>query len=496
MKINKAFLPLIVALSVLIGAGGMYAGMGLVAGSSAVPVVEQGNDNNEEQNVEEAAGDSVTVDSEASDHIEKISSAYELILERYVEDIEEEKLLEGAISGMLETLEDPYSVYMDQQTAQEFMEQLESSFEGIGAEVSMNNGKVTIVSPIRDSPAEEAGLRPNDQIVEVDGEGLDGLSLYESVLKIRGEKGTTVTLTIERPGVNDLLTFEVTRDEIPLETVYSDIIEEDDKRIGILEIRSFSENTAERFAEELESLENDGIDGLIIDVRDNPGGLLQSVEDIGNLVVPGGEPVVQIEGRNGERMRHISNLSEEKPYPIVGLINEGSASASEILAAALKEAGDYELVGNTTFGKGTVQQSLPMGDGSEIKLTLYRWLTSDGNFINQEGVEPTIEVEQPEFFYVSPVSVEEDLEFDMNNEQVKNIQVMLDGLGYEPGRKDGYFGEETEEAVKRFQQAAGIEETGVVDEETAGQLQQEVIEAVQSREFDNQLKKAVELIVE
>ncbi|SDZ34258.1 carboxyl-terminal processing protease [Evansella caseinilytica] len=489
MNINKALLPIIVGVSILLGAGGMYAGIMIVDGNSSAPVIEQADDAT--AGVIGNNGGDYTI---SEDYIEKFTAAYELILEKYYENVEESKLLEGAISGMLDTLEDPYSVYMDENTAKEFMESLDSSFEGIGAEVSMTNGKVTIVAPFRDSPAEAAGLRPNDQIIKVDGEDIEGLSLYEAVLKIRGEKGTTVTLTINRPGVSDSLEFEVVRDTIPIETVYSDLVEENGKNIGVLEISSFSENTAERFAEELTKLEEEGIDGLIIDVRGNPGGFLQSVEDIGNLIIPGGEPVVQIENREGETVRHISNLDSKKTYEIVGLINEGSASASEILAAALKEAGGYEIVGQTTFGKGTVQQSLKMGDGSEIKLTLYKWLTSGGNFINEVGVEPTVEVKQPEFFYASPINLEETLTYDMTNENIASAQVMLQGLGYDPERTDGYFSKETENAVKEFQKAAGITVSGEIDEKTAEYLQMEIINAVQGREFDLQFNKAVELL--
>ncbi|MCD8509765.1 MAG: S41 family peptidase [Bacillus sp. (in: Bacteria)] len=487
MKVNKVLFPIFIALAVLLGAGGMYAGMTILDGDSATPPPIELDTNA----AKEVNG---TIDVASKIHLEKFNAAYELILDKYYREVEADKLLEGAISGMLDTLEDPYSVYMNEQTAHEFMESLDASFEGIGAEVSMTNGRVTIVAPFRDSPAEKAGLRPNDQILKVDGEDIEGLSLYEAVLKIRGEKGTTVTLTIQRPGMNDPIDFDVVRDEIPVETVYSEILEENGKRIGVLELRSFSNNTAQRFEEELNSLEEQGIDGLIIDVRGNPGGFLQSVQQIGSLIIPGGEPIVQIEDRSGNRERHLSNLEETKPYPIIGLINEGSASASEILAAALKEAGGQEIVGKPTFGKGTVQQSVKMGDGSEIKLTLYKWLTSGGNFINEVGVEPTVEVSQPEFFYVSPINMDVTYTFDMNDEHIATAQTILDGLGYEPGRTDGYFDRNTEDAVRQFQSDKAIDVTGEIDQVTAEVLQGEVMNAVRDRAFDNQFKKALELL--
>ncbi|MCR6112098.1 PDZ domain-containing protein [Bacillus sp. A301a_S52] len=465
----------------------MYTALAAIDNDEAAMVMESGNNDNSAGN--EGHDSEIT-----EDQLKKLERAFDIISEQYVNEVDESELLDGAIHGMLEVLDDPYSVYMDETTAKEFMESLDSSFEGIGAEVSMTNGKVTIVAPFRDSPAEEAGLRPNDQIIEIDEENIEGLSLYEAVSKIRGEKGTTVTLTIERPGVTDPISIDVVRDEIPIETVYGEIIEEEDQSIGLIELRSFSENTAERFEEELVKLEDEGIDGLIIDVRGNPGGFLQSVEDIGSLLIPEGEAIVQIEDREGERMRHLSNLEEEKEYPVVTLVDEGSASASEILAAALKEAGGYDVVGKSTFGKGTVQQTLPMGDGSEMKLTLFRWLTSDGNDINEEGVEPTVEIEQPEFFYVSPIDAEETLMIDMTNDHIASAQIMLKGLGYKPGRTDGYFDETTEDTISDFQEDEDLDVTGEINEETADRLQELIIEAVQNKENDRQLKKAIELL--
>ncbi len=428
--------------------------------------------------------------------LEKFSKALNIIQEQYVEEVDEQELLEGAIEGMLRSLDDPYSVYMDEETAQQFMESLGSHFEGIGAEVSMTDGKVTIVAPFRESPAEKAGLQPNDQIIEIDGETIEGLSLYEAVLQIRGEKGTTVRLTIERPGTTEPIEIPVVRDEIPIETVKVDVLEHDGLKVGLLDITSFSEDTADRFAEGLKELEAQGIDGLLIDVRGNPGGYLNSVEEIGKLIIPDEKPIVQIENREGEKVRYISTLKERKPYPIIGLTDRSSASASEILAAALIEGGGYDVVGETTFGKGTVQQTIQLGDGSELKLSLFKWLTSAGNDINKKGVVPTVEVLQPDYFYTIPLSGEETLKYDMMNDQIKSAQMMLEGLGYNPGRTDGYFGEQTVEAVKAFQQKQQLNATGEITGETASLLQQQIVEKVRERENDVQLQTALDLLSE
>jgi carboxyl-terminal processing protease len=478
--VNKKTTAVLMALSMLVGAGGTYAGMQLAAPDSdrEITLVEP----------DKAA----TNDDEKE--LKKVEQAYELIKNRYVEKVDDDKLIQGAIQGMISTLNDPYSVYMDEETSEQFTESLDSSFEGIGAEVSMINGKVTIVAPIKNSPAEKAGLKPNDQILRVNGESLEGLDLYEAVLKIRGKKGTTVQLDILRPGVKEVIKVKVVRDEIPIETVYDSVKTYNGKKVGYLEVTSFSENTAQDFKKKLAKLESEHIDGLIIDVRGNPGGYLQSVEEILKQFIPKDKPYVQIEERNGDKQRFYSDLTKKKPYPIVVLIDKGSASASEILAGAMKEAGGYKLVGETSFGKGTVQQAIPMGDGSNIKLTLYKWLTPDGHWIHKKGVKPDVEVKQPDYFHVSPLHIEKELAFDMNNEQVKNAQQMLKGLGFDPGRTDGYFSKETESAVKAFQKANKLPQTGKIDKNTAEVLQAKVMDAIRADNNDVQLKTAMKVL--
>jgi carboxyl-terminal processing protease len=486
-NMNKRQFLMIVAAVLVLGVFGFYF-------QAAQPSIET------DTAASGVSGNGGQAESELSEKelLDKFQKALGIIHEQYVDEITEQELYEGAIEGMLRTLDDPYSVYMDQETATQFVESLGSHFEGIGAEVSMTDGKVTIVAPFRESPAEKAGLQPNDKIIEIDGESIEGLSLYEAVLQIRGEKGTIVNLTIERAGQNDLFEVPVERGLIPIETVRSDVIERDGKTLGLLEITSFSEDTADRFKEKLEALEDQGIDGLLIDVRGNPGGYLNAVEDIGKLIIPGGTPIVQIENREGEKIRYMSNLDERKPYPIIGLTDRASASASEILSAALIEGGGYDVVGEQTFGKGTVQQTIQLGDGSELKLSLFRWLTSAGNDINGEGVKPTVEVKQPDYFYTAPISIGEEgeLRLDMMSEQIKNAQIMLKGLGHEPGRTDGYFSEQTEIAVIAFQRSNDLEPTGKIDEETASMIQQRTVEMVREKENDQQLQRAIELLLE
>ena len=424
----------------------------------------------------------------------KMEQAYSLILNQYVEQVDGDQLIEGAIQGMVATLKDPYSVYMDKEMAQQFNEALDSSFEGIGTEIGMEEGKIIIVSPYKDSPAEKAGLKPKDEILKVDGESVKGLDLYETRLKIRGEKGTSVKLEIGRAGISKPITFTIVRSEIPLDTVFSSIKKDGGKRVGYIELTSFSENTAKDFKEQLNKLESEGVEGLVIDVRGNPGGLLSSVQAIVSEFITKDQPFLKIEERTGKIQSFYTDLKEAKDYPIAVLTDGGSASASEILAGALHEAGQYPLIGEKTFGKGTVQQAVEMGDGSNIKLTLYKWLTPDGNWIHHKGIEPTLQVQQPSFFTVHPLNVEKTFERDMNDDQIKYAQAILKGLGFEPGRDDGYYDDQTELAVKAFQKVQGIEATGKLDHKTAQQLESRILEKIKDEKNDVQLLTAIKYV--
>lgn len=496
MNLKRRYLALLLVAAVVLGAVGTYAGVQLFQPGTSQAQEDQQEDqenkNEEKQKTLEKFLSGLKKDDQ--EELTKVSKAFSLIQEKYVQDIKSDQLIEGAINGMLETLDDPYSVYMDQETVKQFESTISSSFEGIGTEVSMIDGKVTIVSPFKGSPAEKAGLKPKDQIVGVDGEDIVGMDLYEAVLKIRGEKGSTVTLEINRPGVEDNLSIDVVRDTIPIETVYSETKEVNGKKAGVLEITSFSEGTAKDFNKKLTELEEQNIEGLVIDVRGNPGGLFTAAQKILENFIPKDKPYVQIENSSGEKQRYFSSLDEKKSYPVVVLIDEGSASASEILASAMKEAGNYDLVGTQSFGKGTVQQPLPMGDGSNLKLTIYKWLTPDGNWIHKEGVKPTVKAELPEFYYTNPVQIDQELEYDQNDEKIANVQKMLEGLGFNPGRTDGYFSQKTVAAVKSFQSDQGLEVTGTINEQTGSQLQTQVVEKVQNNENDTQMAKALEVL--
>lgn len=429
------------------------------------------------------------INTQSIDNIDKVEQAYSLIEQHYIEDVEGDELIEGAIQGMLNTLDDPYSTYMNEQATENFNEQIESSFQGIGTEVSMVDGKVTIIAPIKDSPAEKAGLKPNDQIIKVDDEKLEGLDLTEAVEKIRGEAGSKVKLSITR-GENNF-EVELTRDDIPVETVYASTKDIDGKRTGIIEITSFSEDTSTDFKKELTKFEETEIDGLIIDVRGNPGGLLDSVEDMLMEFIPKNTPYLQIEDSEGEKELFYSELANKKEYPISVLIDEGSASASEILAVALKEVG-YNVIGTKSFGKGTVQQAVPLGKDGMIKLTFFKWLSPEGNWIHEKGVKPTKEVKQPDYYYSHPIQVEKPFKLDQSDENIKTSQIMLDGLGYKIERKDGYFDHQTALSIEKFQKKHSLKVTGELDKQTANTLELEIMQRIKDGKDDLQMKAALE----
>lgn len=423
------------------------------------------------------------------DEVKKLGTALDLIQSNYYQDVDRTKLLDGAINGMTQSLDDPYSSYMGKKTAEEFEETIEGSFSGIGAEVSSENGNVVVVSPIKGSPAEKAGIRAKDVILTVNGESLHGLELNDAVAKIRGPKGSEAKLTIKRSGSAAPIEYTIIRDDVDVETVKAHM---EPGKIGVIEITQFSLNTGERFKQELSTLEKEGMKGLVIDVRNDPGGVLSVVIDIAEQFVPKGKVIVQVEDKNKKRDQTLSKGSG-KPYPVTLLMNKGSASASEILAGALQQSAGAKLMGENSFGKGTVQTSFnkQFDDGSLLKITIAKWLTPNGSWIHQKGLKPDIAVAQPDYFSVAPINKNATLKFNMNSDDVKNAQVMLDGLGYKPGRKDGYFDEKTASAVKSFQKAQKLGVTGAVDAKTAEALETELIKKIRDPKYDNQLKSAI-----
>ncbi|KAA9021721.1 lmo1851 family serine protease [Niallia endozanthoxylica] len=421
---------------------------------------------------------------------DKLFAAFDTLKNNYYEEVDQEKMINGAIDGMVESLDDPYSDYMDSEEAKGFHDSISSSFEGIGAEIQEQDGYITIVSPIKDSPAEKAGLKPNDKVLSVDGKSIQGMSATEAVLLIRGEKGTTVKLSIQRPGVEERIEVPIVRDTIPIETVYGEMLEDG---IAKVQITTFSKNTAKELVNTLNDMKNQGMKGLILDLRQNPGGLLDQAIAISSLFLPDNEVVVQVEDRNGNRQEMKSSKVKDSPeVPLVVVIDKGSASASEILAAAVKESGNATLVGEKSFGKGTVQKAQDFTDGSNLKFTTEKWLTPKGNWIHKKGIKPDEEVALPDYASLTLLNPESELKLSSSSSEVKTAQQMLKALGFDPGREDGFFDEKTEEAVKNFQAAKSIEATGILSGSSTTALMEGLREQIKAN--DTQILKAIEVL--
>ncbi len=322
-----------------------------------------------------------------------VEQVYDSIKANYDGELTTQELLDGLKEGLAKSTGDPYTEFLNQKAAKEFDEGLNGTFSGIGAELSKDKEFISIVSPIAGYPAERAGLRPKDIITEINGEPAFDLSVSEAVSKIRGEVGTKVKLKIVREN-SEPLEFEITREQINIPSVENEILE---GNIGYLKISRFGDDTAPLSREAAQKFKKANVRGVILDVRGNPGGLLDSSVEVASLWLDGGDKVLE-EKRGGEVVKSFNATGRPilNGIPTVVLINEGSASASEIIAGALKDNNAATLIGEKTFGKGSVQSLVRLGDGAVLKVTIARWFTPGGKNIDKEGIEPDQKVERTE----------------------------------------------------------------------------------------------------
>lgn len=313
-------------------------------------------------------------------------TAYRFIETKYVNDTDDVNLIDGAIDGMVKSLNDPHSNYLSPKMYKTLMEQTEGSFAGIGVVMGMDNEqKIHIVGIMEDSPGQKAGLQEGDEILAVDGVSVKEMAFDEVAAHVRGEVGTNVVLTIMRNNTNQDIT--ITRDNIKLKTVGHKML---DNNIGYIQIVSFSEDTANEFNDAYNDLKNQGMKALVLDLRNNPGGLLTTCVEIAQKLVPKGE-IVSIVDKQGNKETYTSSL-EAPEYPLVVLINKNSASASEILSGAIQDTKAGTIIGNTSYGKGSVQTILPMFEDDAVKLTIAKYYTPSGRSIDGIGITPDIEI--------------------------------------------------------------------------------------------------------
>ncbi|MFA4884360.1 MAG: S41 family peptidase [Desulfotomaculaceae bacterium] len=322
-------------------------------------------------------------------HFGNLFKVITLVRTQYLQPVNSTQLVDGAIKGMVESLNDPYSVYLEPKTYSQLQEQIKGSFGGLGILVGIKEQKLTVVRAYQGTPAAKAGIEAGDVISGIDDSDARGIDLETAIKLMRGPVGSSVSLTVSRQGNPEPLQFALVREEISVPTVEGQILS--GTKIGYIIISQFTERTAEEMKGTLNRLQGENIKGLILDLRDNPGGELGASVNVSKYFIPKG-PIVFIDYRVGKD-QEFSSEGRTVELPLVVLINGGSASASEILAGAVKDTGAGTLVGTKTFGKGIVQTVFPLNNGAGLKLTTARYLTPNKNDINQKGVEPDVQVQ-------------------------------------------------------------------------------------------------------
>lgn len=338
----------------------------------------------------------VVTDPEKEVDLSLLWGVWRLMQRHYIapEELQTTPLMFGAVEGMVRAVGDPYTVFMTPSQNSDFRKALEGKLQGIGAELSFKDGLIVVVNPLKGSPAAAAGLLPEDIIIEVDGTDIAGENLNQVVQRIRGTKGTTVTLKIVREGNTDPITLAIVRDDINIPSIESEVKKTATGSVGYVALNQFGDTSIDEFRAALTSFEKEPIKGIIMDLRFNGGGYLDGAVELTSIFLKKGE-VVSVEHREGEPQRHyVSGRPTHPDIPLVILINQGSASASEIVAGALQDHKRATIIGMKSFGKGTVQEVIDLPGGSSLRVTTARWLTPNGRNLGKEGVHPDIVVDR------------------------------------------------------------------------------------------------------
>ena len=326
------------------------------------------------------------LDSKSFVNVGRLIGAMNFIESHYVQEVDKDKLIDGAIGGMVHSLGDPHSIYLEPKLYSQLKADTTGSFGGIGVYMGFKEGGVFVLSVIPDSPGEKSGLMAGDSILSVNGQPVSEIEPSEVALKIRGDVGSNVELLIHREGDEDKI-YTITREVIKVQTVSGKML---DDKLGYIRISNFSENTAEEFKSVINNLEQNNMKGFILDLRQNPGGVITSCVDIAKQIVPAGT-IVSVVQRDGTKEVFKSELKQAK-YPIVVLLDHNSASASELLSGALQDTKAALIVGERSYGKGSVQTVIPMFQNDGLKLTIAKYYTPSGRSIDGTGIEPDVEV--------------------------------------------------------------------------------------------------------
>jgi len=427
-------------------------------------------------------------DRDFEDEAELFFEALNKISTNYFYPVETEELIEGAIRGMIDIIDDPQVRFYDPGELEEFLLDTRGSYGGLGIRIIEAGPDIVVFETFPGSPAERSGVIAGDRILEADGQPLTGEGLERAVELLRGPAGSQVEVKIRRPGSNEPIDMTVSREEIQITTVYSERLEEG---LGYITITNFDSNTAALFEDHLGRMEQQGLErGLVLDLRNNPGGLLDQVVKVAQEIVPEGE-IVRLVGRDEEVRTIYQSSAAPKPYPMVVLINEDTASSAELLAGALQDRQVALLVGQTTYGKASVQQLEQLKGENAIMLTVANYFTPSGHNIDKYGIIPDYEIEMSEILHYYRYFHPGPLEQEDYGTDVEMLQEMLAQLGYEV-ESSGYFDDRTARALSDFQVDAGIAPSGEFDDSTWVELREAL--DIASREQDGQLNFGLELL--
>ncbi|UWF55788.1 S41 family peptidase [Staphylococcus hyicus] len=425
-----------------------------------------------------------------SNNSDKLTQVYEVLAKDYYKSPNKDKLLQNAINGMTKGLNDPYTEYIPKDKSQAFNEDVTGDFVGIGAEMQQKGNQIIITSPMKGSPAEKAGLKPKDILKAVDGKSIKGKNLNDVIPKIRGEKGTQVTLTIERG--NTSKDFTVKRDTIHVKSVEV----ETKGNVTVFKVNKFQEGTANELKTAIQKSQEAGHKNIVIDLRNNPGGLLDEAIKMSNIFLDKGKTVLYLEkGKQQEAVQtpnkplaHVSELN------VSVLVNEGSASASEIFTGAMKDHKIAKIYGSKTFGKGIVQTTREFDDGSILKFTEMKWLTPNKTFIHGKGIQPDIDIKGAPFETLTVIPSDKVFKEGDNDKHVKSIKIGLNALGYQIDTTDTNFDSSLRVAVIQFQEAHQLKTTGEFDKQTNHKFTQLLVE--KATKEDPVLEKTIKQIKE
>lgn len=422
------------------------------------------------------------------ENLNKIEYVYKTLNKDYYKKQDSDKLTKAAIDGMVKELKDPYSEYLTKDQTKSFNEGVSGDFVGIGAEMQKKNDQIMVTSPMKGSPAERAGIRPKDVITKVNGKSIKGKALDEVVKEVRGKENTEVTLTVQRG--SEEKDVKIKREKIHVKSV------EYQKKgdVGVITINKFQNDTSGELKDAVLKAHKDGLRKIVLDLRNNPGGLLDEAVKMSNIFIDKGKTVVKLEKGNDTESIKTSNdaLKEAKDMDVSILVNEGTASASEVFTGALKDYQKAKVYGSKTFGKGIVQTTREFDDGSLLKYTEMKWLTPDGHYIHGKGIKPDVAINTPKYQSLNVIPSSKTFELGNDDKNVKTIKIGLSALGFKVDNESSKYDSALENQVKAFQQENKLEVNGKFNKETNNKFTELLVE--KANKNDDVLDKLLKIL--